>query len=281
MNVDEYLKKLDCLDCKEVSLENLKKLQSNHLKRIPFENIDMHMGKKITFSNEDSFDRFINKSRGGYCLQLNPLFGWLLKELGYSIQLVPSYPYVHFFEKFLPMPIHSMIIAKLNDKLYYVEVGTPRIINEPIELELDLIQVKKYGVYRFSKIENDIYLLDRAKREDYLGGKTTWVHQIKFKLEPADSDYFRTLNELIQTPEHPIYFSFSLVSIHTENSILILYGSIYIEIKFDENYNETKIVKTLTAEEFKDALKNKFHLDIDDSFIPVNETREMCIKIDK
>ena len=270
MNVDAYLNEINGLNYKDVSLENLKNLQINHLKRFPFENLDMHMEKKIIFSLEDSYDRFINKSRGGYCLQLNPLFGWLLKELGYSVQFVPCYIYNVGFKKFNRLAIHCIIIVKLDDKLYYVDAGTSRMLNEPIEITLDLIQILKYGTYRFSKSDDDLYLLDRAKTSDYLKNNSTslWTHQIKFKMEPKELEFFKEMNDYVQTPEHPTMFYRSFASIHTENSIISLNGWNYLEVIFDENNNEQRIEKVLTTDEVNDILKNKFRLIIEKSFTP-------------
>jgi N-hydroxyarylamine O-acetyltransferase len=270
MNIDNYLKEIDCLNYREESLENLKKLQSNHLKRFPFENLDMHMNKKIIFSLQDSYDRLINQSRGGYCLQLNPIFGWLLKQLGYSVEFLPCYIFNIGFQKWNRLPIHCIILIRLDNKLYYVDVGTSRMVNEPVELSPDIIQLQSYGAYRFSKLEDDFYVLDRAKVKDYHENKNNaiWIHQIKFKLEPKELEYFQEMNEYVQTPEHPTMFYRSFASIHSDNSILSLNGWNYLQMSFDENNNEIRTEKVLNIEEVKDFLKNKFRLIIDDSFNP-------------
>ena len=60
---------------KQFSLENLKKLQKGNLKSIPFENLDLHMGRHFELSLEKAYNKVIKEFRGGYCLELNPLFG--------------------------------------------------------------------------------------------------------------------------------------------------------------------------------------------------------------
>ena len=269
MNVDNYLKEINCLECKEVSVENLKKLQSNNLKRFAFENLDMHMNRKIVFSLQDSYDRLMNRNRGGYCLQLNPVFGWLLKELGYLVKFMPCYIYNVGFKKWNRLPIHCIISVNLNNKLFYVDVGTSRSLKEPLEILPDAIQLQPYGAYRISQIEDDFYLVDRAKVNDYLDSKNNdiWTHQIKFKLEPEELEYFHEMNDYVQTPEHPTMFYRSFASIHTDNSILSLNGWNYLEMSFDGD-NETRKEHKLNTTEVKDVLKNKFHLNIEDSFTP-------------
>ena len=91
MNLDDYLKRLKCDQIREVSLENLKKLQKAHLCEWAFENLDMHMGKHIEFSFEKAYNKLMNKQRGGYCLELNTVFAWALKKLGYDIYLTNAF----------------------------------------------------------------------------------------------------------------------------------------------------------------------------------------------
>jgi N-hydroxyarylamine O-acetyltransferase len=68
MDINEYLKRIGCEDAKEVSYENLAKIRKAHSSTFTFENIDMHMGVPIKFSLEDSYDRLMNRSRGGLIL---------------------------------------------------------------------------------------------------------------------------------------------------------------------------------------------------------------------
>ncbi len=93
MDVDEYLRRVNSTTLKEVSLSNLKLLQANHLKHIPFENFDIHLGKHINLSIEDAYKKCIKSHRGGYCFELNPLFSWLLKQLGYKVNLLACFNY--------------------------------------------------------------------------------------------------------------------------------------------------------------------------------------------
>jgi N-hydroxyarylamine O-acetyltransferase len=78
MDVDEYLKRINSLNLKETSVQNLFRLQQNHLLNIPFENLDVHLNKKIECNLEKLYEKIIVKKRGGFCCELNYLFLWLL-----------------------------------------------------------------------------------------------------------------------------------------------------------------------------------------------------------
>lgn len=66
MNLDEYLKKIGCFHAKTpLTLENLTRIRTGHTNTFCFENLDMHMGIPIKFSQEDSYNRLVKNSRGG------------------------------------------------------------------------------------------------------------------------------------------------------------------------------------------------------------------------
>ena len=71
MNVDMYLNRIKCDGLKELSLANLTTLTQRHFQHVPFENFDMHLGKRIEYDLQDSVERIVRQSRGGWCIQLN------------------------------------------------------------------------------------------------------------------------------------------------------------------------------------------------------------------
>jgi N-hydroxyarylamine O-acetyltransferase len=262
MDVDEYLKKIKCENYRDVGFENLKRLQQNHIQTFCFENLDMHMGKKISYDLEITYDRLINKSRGGYCLQLNSLFGWLLKQLGYDVFFTPCYIFNPQLNRYIRLPIHIIIIVTLDDRKYYIDVGTSRDLNEPIEICIDKIQKRLHGSFKFHIIEDGFYeLLKEADDE--------WLTQIRFKLEPKDLIYFKDMNEYVQTIEHPTIFFRTIVVRHFENGMIFLIGYKFTELIFKEDGN-LKNTTELTLNEVKKVLKEKFELTIPDSFEPVD-----------
>lgn len=255
MDVDKYLKHINSSHLREVSFENLTQLQENHIKSVPFENIDFHMNKKILFSLEDSYNRIINRSRGGYCLQLNPLFNWLLRELGYDCYLVSVHVYNRLLQGYSRLPIHVINIVKINSKKYFVDVGTMRVVKTPIELNENLIQKTRYGSYRFIKDAGSFYRIERKKNGDDV--QEDWIPQIKFSLEPAQFENLNEMNEYVQTPEHLINYTRTLVSKYTNNSLIQLIGFKFIEYQFYDN-SERIDECNVTNEEGNVLIRDRF-----------------------
>ena len=59
----------------------LRKLQFAHTTTVPYENLDILRGIPISLKIDDIYEKVVVRGRGGYCFELNALFGWLLRQL--------------------------------------------------------------------------------------------------------------------------------------------------------------------------------------------------------
>lgn len=68
-------------------LAALTRLQQHHLARVPFDNIALHYSptRLLSLDPEDLFHKIVGHSRGGYCMEVNALFGNMLRCLGYRV----------------------------------------------------------------------------------------------------------------------------------------------------------------------------------------------------
>lgn len=72
------------------TLAYLNKLMIYFTARIPFENFAIHysISHKIRIDVPHVFDKIVQQSRGGYCMELNTLFAALMRSLGYSLYTI-------------------------------------------------------------------------------------------------------------------------------------------------------------------------------------------------
>jgi N-hydroxyarylamine O-acetyltransferase len=70
------------------TLQTLREIHLAHLYAVPFENIDIHLGRPIVLDEVSLFDKMVRRRRGGFCYELNGLFAALLRELGFAVTLV-------------------------------------------------------------------------------------------------------------------------------------------------------------------------------------------------
>ena len=66
------------------SLEVLHALTAAHTQAIPFENLDVLLGRGIQLGFDAVFDKLVRRRRGGYCFEQNGLFLHVLQALGFA-----------------------------------------------------------------------------------------------------------------------------------------------------------------------------------------------------
>jgi arylamine N-acetyltransferase len=120
MNYIQYLQRLQVKNTENLSYSFLSKLQEQHLFTIPFENLDIHQGKKIVLEEKRIYEKIVVNERGGFCYELNGLFCWLLRSLDFSVSMVSSQVYRSAEERFTPEFDHMVLLVNL-EKAYLVD----------------------------------------------------------------------------------------------------------------------------------------------------------------
>ncbi|WP_255150473.1 arylamine N-acetyltransferase family protein [Halorarius halobius] len=99
MDADRYLARigLDPSAVETADRETLSDLVAAHATTVPFETLatadDPHgerAGRGVSLAPADCFEKVVERRRGGFCYELNGLFGWLLDDLGYEPTRVAS-----------------------------------------------------------------------------------------------------------------------------------------------------------------------------------------------
>jgi N-hydroxyarylamine O-acetyltransferase len=70
--------------------ETLRALHLAHLLTVPFENLDIHLGRPIDLDERALFAKIVRRRRGGFCYELNGLFASLLRELGFAVTMLAA-----------------------------------------------------------------------------------------------------------------------------------------------------------------------------------------------
>ncbi len=147
MNIDNYLKRINFLNTPKADLATLKELQHAHYCAVPYENFDILLNKPLSLSVEDVYEKVVNNNRGGYCFELNGLFLWLLREIGFNVE--EKLARFLLGEEGIPMGRHRVLIVKLPEGDFLTDVGigcpTP---TQPIKVEYDKITEIRDSKYK-------------------------------------------------------------------------------------------------------------------------------------
>ncbi len=85
LNLDAYLERIGYEGKRDGSFETLTALHTAHLAAIPFENLDVLLGRPIRLDIESLQTKLVNQRRGGYCFEQNTLFATVLRHLGFQV----------------------------------------------------------------------------------------------------------------------------------------------------------------------------------------------------
>src|SRR5258708_38266704 len=65
--------------------DGLRRLHRAHQLAVPFENLSIHLPESVSLEEEDLVAKIVGRRRGGFCYELNGLFGLLLGVLGADV----------------------------------------------------------------------------------------------------------------------------------------------------------------------------------------------------
>jgi N-hydroxyarylamine O-acetyltransferase len=88
--VDAYLARIGVDTRPEPTAGALRRLHWSHLRAVPFENLNIHLGEPISLSLDDLYAKVVGRHRGGFCYELNGLFSALLAALGFEVTLLAA-----------------------------------------------------------------------------------------------------------------------------------------------------------------------------------------------
>jgi N-hydroxyarylamine O-acetyltransferase len=181
MNVDEYLKRINYTGSLRVDAETLRNLQLAHLRNVPFENLSIHAGEPIVLNDEALFAKIVSNRRGGFCYELNGLFSWLLRTLGFDVFMLAA-GVANREDGYGPEFDHMALMVNLEQR-WLADVGFGDSFVEPLLLDEDGIQ--QQGTQAFRIVPDDSHLIVMRRDTDQ-----EWKPQYRFTLQTYNyADY--------------------------------------------------------------------------------------------
>ncbi len=85
LDLDAYLERIGYREARTPSRSVLDALHLAHVTHIPFENLDVLLGRAIRLDLESLTAKLVQARRGGYCFEHNLLFAAVLQQLGFAV----------------------------------------------------------------------------------------------------------------------------------------------------------------------------------------------------
>lgn len=128
LDIDAYLARIGYSGSLEPTIETLHGLHRSHATAIPFENLEIPLGRGISLDLDNIQAKLIRQRRGGYCFEQNVIFAALLERLGFMV-----HRYVARVEPDKPGPrTHMMLNIEIDGERWHADVGFGGALLEPI-----------------------------------------------------------------------------------------------------------------------------------------------------
>ena len=191
--VDAYLRRLgaerprgaaDPADA-TATVEVLRELHLRHLRTVPFENLSIHLGEEIVLEEKRLLDKVVGARRGGFCYELNGLFGALLTALGFEVTLLAARVHGDGGRLGIPYDHLALRVRAVDGSEWLADVGFGAHSHYPLAFGERGEQEDPGGTFRIAEAGPDLdvvvdgrpqYRLETRPRElgDFVAG--AWWH---------------------------------------------------------------------------------------------------------
>mgnify|MGYP001817042673 FL=1 len=219
--IQGYLERIGLNDVPVADEAGLRALHRAQFFTVPFENLDIHLGRGIDPSLEAVFAKVVERKRGGYCFELNGLLNTALNACGFDAR--PLLARVHL-EGDASARTHQLCLVDLDGRPWITDAGFggggPR---EPLPLEEGAHFDDGVQACRLTRSELWGWLLQTRDK-----GK--WKDSYSFDLGVATTNDIRLGNWFTSTSPHTHFTRTRTVSLPTETGRINLRDMEWTEV---------------------------------------------------
>jgi len=190
IDVADYLARIGYSGPTDPTAANLRALHCAHLWAVPFENLDIHLGRKIMVDEAAILNKVVALRRGGFCYELNGAFAALLRALGFQVTLL-SARVARANGDEGPEFDHLTLRVDLEEP-WLADVGFGESFLEPLRLEAERDQLDSTGTYRL-RAQGQRLRMEKSMPDD------SWKPQYSFSLRPRRLEEFAGMCSYHQT----------------------------------------------------------------------------------
>jgi len=188
VDLDAYFKRIGYDGPRDPTMATLRAIAQKHPDAIPFENLDVLLGRGISLAPSDIDAKLIGAGRGGYCYEQNGLLKRVLQTLGFQVEGLMARVQWMVPEGAPPRPrSHQVLGVSLDGETWLVDVGFGGcVLTAPLRLFSDQDQDSPNGKFRVVDAECG-GVVERQVQAD-LSGRWAPLYQVA-KGGWADVDY--------------------------------------------------------------------------------------------
>ena len=193
LDLDAYLARVGYGGPLRPTADVLAELHLAHATHVPFENLDILLGRPIRLDPESLQAKLVRGNRGGYCFEQNTLLAAVLTRLGFRV--TPLAARVRYnAQRALPRT-HMLLRVDLADGPWLADVGFGKLgLLRPLPLAAGREVEQFRWAYRLVQEDAGTWVLQARQPGD-------WLALYAFTLEPQLPVDFEVANYYVST--HP------------------------------------------------------------------------------
>ncbi len=195
LDLQAYLARIGYTGDLAPTIETLTGIHRAHVLSIPFENLDILLGRPIRLDMESLQEKLVRLGRGGYCFEQNSLFAAVMEHLGFQVTRLAAR--VRMGDERSTPRTHMVLAVDIDGARWLADVGFGGdTLLDPIALEGD--EPVRQGAWAFRMgLEDEVRVL-RGHRSD------GWMDLYAFTEEPQLPVDYEVANHFTSTwPRSP------------------------------------------------------------------------------
>lgn len=244
-----YLDRIGFSTAVRPDLETLTAVHRAHLSAIPYENLDIHLGRKLRLGADHGFDKLVTRHRGGWCYEMNELLITALAAIGFKVYRAGAGVHRELRGDVV-LGNHLIGIVDLGER-YIVDVGFGDGPLDPMPL--------REGKYRHGAFEIGLARAGGAWWR-FLGHDRCAAKSFDFTEDPRELDWFAAKCAELQTSPESGFVKTAVIQRRLPDRILVLR-----DVTFTVHTESATDKSTIgSSNEFDRVLRDAFDLRLGD-----------------
>ena len=245
IDLGAYLARIGYVEAVEPTVACLDGMHLAHVTSIPFENLDIHLGRPIRLDLESLQDKLVRARRGGYCFENNTLFAAALEEIGFTVTRLAARVHGGTGGR-----THMVLRVEAEGSGWLADVGFGGgSILQPLPFEPGPV-VEQFG-WRFRLVD------DEAGRELQALRPEGWLGYYVFTFEPQLPIDYEIANHYTSTHPDSLFVRTLTAQLSSPERALVLRGHTLIEMT-----PSGEVASGVNDDEMLDVLAERFTIEL-------------------
>ena len=196
MDLATYFERVGFTGEARPDLATLRALHRAHLLTIPYDSLDVQFARPVSLDPEAAFDKIVRRRRGGWCYEMNGLFGGVLEAIGFGVTRMAGAAMREVRGDFM-IGSHLVLLVEVEGEAgpWIADVGFGDGALEPFPLAPAPLAFEGYD-FRLETLDESWWRFHNHE----LGGAKSF----DFQVAPADPDLLAQKCAWLQTaPDSP------------------------------------------------------------------------------